>query len=247
MAARRFIELRETPSTNSALRSALEHDPALAGGTVLYTHRQTAGRGQRGNSWEAEPGMNITMSMLLRPAAVKARDQFTVSECVALGVARAAARHLPREIAVEVKWPNDIYAGDRKLCGILIENSLSGDAIGHTVAGIGLNVNQCCFLSDAPNPVSMAQLSGRDHDITVLMAEIADEIELLLSMPRGDVHRLYMDSLWRREGAHPYATPAGERFMARIAGVAPDGMLSLSLADGTLRRFAFKEVAAVID
>lgn len=243
---RLFIELAETPSTNSALRSAVADDPGLAGGCVLYTHRQTAGRGQRGNCWEAEPGMNVTMSMLLRPVGVKARDQFIVSECVALGVARVTRRYLPADVFVRVKWPNDIYAGDRKICGILIENSLSGDSISHSVAGIGLNVNQRVFRSDAPNPVSIAQLSGREHDVREIIAEIADEIDLLMSLPPREVHGEYLSSLWRGCGFYRYATPSGEIFCAEVAGVGLDGVLSLRDQAGAVRRFAFKEVAPLI-
>lgn len=225
---------------------AVAGNPALDGGCVLYTHRQTAGRGQRGNCWEAEPGMNVTMSMLLRPEGVKARDQFLVSECVALGVARVVCRHLPSGLAVKVKWPNDIYVGDGKICGILIENSLSGEYIGHSIAGIGLNVNQCVFRSDAPNPVSISQLSGREHDVDGIIAEIADEIELMMTLPPGEVHGEYLSSLWRARGNYRYATPHGEIFVAEIAGVGLDGMLSLRVDDGTVRRFAFKEVSALI-
>lgn len=242
---RRFIELAETPSTNTALRQLLAGDPSLPAGSVLFTHHQTAGRGQRGNTWEAEPGMNVTMSMLLRPHGVKARDQFAVSECVALAVATVAGRYLPA-YKVEVKWPNDIYVGDKKLCGILIENSLAGDSIDYSIAGIGLNVNQREFRSDAPNPVSIFQLAGVDSDPERIIAEIADEIEQLMSQPVADVHELYCGSLWRRKGIHRYLTADGEQLMAEIAGVGLDGILSLREAGGPVRSFAFKEVSAVL-
>lgn len=241
-----YIPLAETQSTNTALREALTADPALAAGTVVYTHRQTAGRGQRGNSWEAEPGMNVTMSMLLRPDDVNAREQFTVSERVALGVARVLGRHLPPSIPVEVKWPNDVYVGDKKICGILIENSLSGNRIDYSIAGIGINVNQTLFRSPAPNPVSLAQLTGMTFDVEGVMREVADEITALSAWDKDELHKLYHSSLWRRDGLHPYSTPDGTRFIAAIKSVAPDGYLTLLTDTGLIRRFAFKEVAAII-
>lgn len=241
-----FITLVETQSTNTALREALAADPELPAGTVVYTHRQTAGRGQRGNSWEAEPGMNVTMSMLLRPAGVNACEQFTVSERVALGVARVLCRYLPQSMPVEVKWPNDVYVGDRKICGILIENSLSGNRIDYSIAGIGINVNQTMFRSPAPNPVSLAQLTGLTLDVEKVMREVADEITAMSALDKDELHKLYCLSLWRRDGLHPYSTPDGHRFLAAIESVAPDGYLTLLTDTGRTRRFAFKEVAAIL-
>lgn len=241
-----FINLPQTLSTNAALRETLAANPDLPSGTVVYTHCQTAGRGQRGNSWEAEPGMNVTMSMLLRPGALEAREQFAVSECVALGVARVLDGYLPDGMAVEVKWPNDVYVGDKKICGILIENSLSGNRVDYSIAGIGINVNQLVFRSSAPNPVSIAQLTGHVCDVETVMREVADEIICLLDWDRGSLHDLYCRSLWRCEGMHPYMTPDGDCFFASILSVAPDGYLTLLTASGDTRRFAFKEIAAIL-
>lgn len=241
-----YIPIAETQSTNTALREALATDPDLPAGTVVYTHRQTAGRGQRGNSWEAEPGMNVTMSMLLRPDDVNAREQFTVSERVALGVARVLNRYLPQATPAEVKWPNDVYVGDKKICGILIENSLSGNHIDYSIAGIGINVNQTLFSSPAPNPVSLARLTGLTFDVEKMMREVADEITSLSARDKTELHKLYLSSLWRRRGLHPYSTPDGYRFLAAIESVAPDGYLTLLTDTGTLRRFAFKEVTAIL-
>jgi BirA family biotin operon repressor/biotin-[acetyl-CoA-carboxylase] ligase len=242
----RYIELAETPSTNTALRSMLADDSRIAGGTVVYTHRQTAGRGQRGNSWEAEPGMNATFSMLLRPEGIEARRQFVVSEMVALGVADALDSYLPAGKAAKVKWPNDIYVDDLKICGILIENSLSGNTIDYSIAGIGLNVNQRRFVSDAPNPVSIANLTGTDNDVVEVMGRVADAILDLSALSADDIHRRYLDRLWRRQGWHPYRLPDGEVFEAVIADVATDGTLWLTHRDATSHGYLFKEVSAIV-
>ena len=123
-------------------------------GAVIATREQTAGRGQRGNSWEAEPGKNLTFSMLLRPRGLHAARQFELSMVVSLAIADAIDALLPQGVRTAVKWPNDIYIGMEKVCGILIENRLAGPFIEYSVAGIGININQRRFLSDAPNPTS---------------------------------------------------------------------------------------------
>lgn len=239
-----LIELDESPSTNTYLSSIAS---TSAHGTVVTARSQTAGRGQRGNSWESEPGANITMSILLRPDELHPSRQFLISEAVSLAVTEVLRRYLTGH-NVSIKWPNDIYVGDRKICGILIENVITPQCILHSVAGLGINVNQERFLSDAPNPVSMRQLTGESYDVAGLTREIADAILAEISALESPVlHRRYLDSLWRREGLHPYRDAVrGENVMASIADVAPDGILSLRLKSGEVRKYAFKEVVALL-
>lgn len=223
----------ECASTNAAIRRDAPH------GYALMALRQTAGRGQRGNTWEAEPGKNITLSLMLRPRDLDASRQFEVSEAVALGIL-----NLLRELGIDgvsVKWPNDIYVNDRKICGILIENALSGRQIARSIAGIGLNVNQTEFRSDAPNPVSISQLTGREYPIIELAEAMVAKI--LARLDRGDNHTDYLDNLWRRSGEHLWQTPDGTRFHAAIEGVDSDGHLRLT---GRPTPFAFKEVSPVL-
>ncbi len=239
----RVIRLDSTGSTNTHAATVADQ---LGHGDVVIARSQTAGRGQRGNSWEAEPGLNLTFSLMLRPEGVRADEQFLVSEAVALGVAEVLGRHLPGT-EVSVKWPNDIYAGDRKICGILIENVISGTGLVRSIAGIGINVNQRRFLSDAPNPVSMRQIAGRDFDLDTLLDEVTDRILALTS----DLHALpgpYAARLWRREGVHPFIdhTRGGITFDASITSVSPMGMLTLTDTDGVARQYAFKEISFVI-
>lgn len=238
------IELPETPSTNTW---AKEHANELSHGDIVVTPCQTAGRGQRGNTWEAEPGKNLTFSILLRPECIQPADQFLISEIVSLAVADTIADALAsagHPLPVMVKWPNDIYVSDHKIAGILIEHSIYGQNIGHTVAGIGLNVNQSRFISDAPNPVSMAQLARREFELSPIMHRIRDNVATQLLNPNPKAtHSRYHRLLWRNDGKeHPFATPQGEHFSASIAEVAPTGILTL-LVDGARRSFAFKEVS----
>ena len=251
-----IINIEETASTNSYLsRIAAES----AHGTVVSAYRQTAGRGQRGNSWESEPGKNLTFSILLKGTGVAPSGQFSLSEACALGVARTLRRYIGQ---ASVKWSNDIYYGDSKICGMLIEHSLSGGKIDHTIAGIGINVNQTVFRSDAPNPISMAMVAGHEFDTGEVLESVCQEIlRLCASLPSASasLHKEFLGSLYRRDGIYPYRSaicsvsvdgketiPAGAEFEAAILDVAPDGILSLQTTSGSIHRFAFKEVSFII-
>lgn len=235
------------PSVASTNTWAKTHAQTLNHGDIVVTSHQSAGRGQRGNRWEAEPGKNLTFSIFLRPVAISPAEQFVISEIVSLAVAYTLRCHLPPAIAenVAVKWPNDIYVNDRKIGGILIEHTISGTGISHTVVGIGLNVNQTIFLSDAPNPVSMAMLANHQYDLCALMNELGASIVDSINSPKhAETHAAYLTSLWRNDGRmHPFSTPDGTTFQARIADVASNGILRLATPEGIIRDFAFKEVA----
>lgn len=237
----RKIWIEETGSTNSWVKERLED---LEAPVMAIARCQTAGRGQRGNSWESEPGKNLTFSLLVKPSGLKAVRQFALSEAAALAMADALAAY---GIEAAVKWPNDIYVGSRKIAGILIENSIMGDQLTTSIIGIGLNVNQTLFLSDAPNPVSMAQISRRKFHLGEVANTVGGELEKRLgSLAAGEsMHDEYKSRLWRSDGRHyPFKeTAGGEEFTARIADVGESGHLILELSDGCRRKYAFKEVA----
>lgn len=254
-------------STSTYLKANCEGLPQYA---VVVAADQTAGRGQRGNSWESEPGKNLLLSMLYYPpASFHPANQFLISKVVSLAVARAVDRLLVGSEAPEVcvKWPNDIYVGDLKVCGILIEHSLvSASAIGHTVIGIGLNVNQREFRSGAPNPVSIISYTGKETCVDEALGILREELVASLQRLDGDlreIDREYRSRLWRRDGFHPYiplvaslapaptavkVEVAAEQgvFYAEIVDVEASGPLVLRLPDGETRRFNFKEVAPVL-
>lgn len=240
--------IEESASTNSYVSSNLS---LLSPPVFVMTLNQTAGRGQRGNSWESAPGENITGSLYHCPQGVEAIAQFAISEAVSLAVVESL-RFFGLE--AKVKWPNDIYVGDKKICGILIEHSLLGSRIMHSISGIGLNVNQKEFVSDAPNPVSMSLLTGRDYEIVEVAARLAACLEQFLAMAedenqRAALHEKYMSALWRCDGAnHPFLdSSSGKRFEARIVDVEPQGYLRLLNEDGATLRYAFKEVAFLLN
>ncbi|MCM1028348.1 MAG: biotin--[acetyl-CoA-carboxylase] ligase [Pseudoflavonifractor sp.] len=246
------IILPQASSTNSEMASRLQ---SLPHGTIIRAIEQTAGRGQRGNSWEAEPGANLTMSLLLRDLPFSPAAQFVISEIAALAVAHAVASRLPSSVAssVAVKWPNDIYVGNKKIAGILIECGITGQSISHAIIGIGLNINQLSFLSPAPNPVSLRQLipSLPILDIDPIAKEIRQDIlrEIVPDIDAASIHHRYLALLWRRQGFHTWRiSKTGEIINAAISGVSPEGFISLLPQGSTspLAPLAFKEVEAIL-
>ncbi len=240
--------LNETDSTNSYMKL---HASDFCHGQALMALSQTAGRGQRGNHWEAEPGKNLSVSIILRHTELPAQHHFYISEIVSLAVAQIVEEIIGE--AATVKWPNDIYVGNSKISGILIENTLTGAYIDTSIAGIGLNVNQITFRSSAPNPISIAQITHSVHNITDIAHTLVDRIMSLyqrhISTPqtRDALHSLWLARLWRKEGYHPYIdTATGHHFTARISDVQPTGHLILAEPTGPTRRYAFKEVSAIL-
>ena len=241
------VHLEEVDSTNAyIMRNAAE----LEAPVMVTAYSQTAGQGQRGNSWESAPGENLTFSIFYRPAELQPMAQFAMSEAVALAVVDFLRVH---GVEAKVKWPNDIYVGDRKICGILIRHSITGTRVDYSVIGVGVNVNQMEFLSDAPNPVSIGQLTGQRYDIASLYAEIASIVESRLVQIgdedyRKSLHVEFMSSLWRGDGKeYPFTdTASGKTFSAAISGIETHGPMTLRLSDGTERTYAFKEVSFVL-
>ena len=221
--------------------------PQYVEGDIILAQRQTAGRGQRGHTWESREGENLTFSLLLEPLFLSPSEQFLISECVALGVCDALMHY---GIEAQIKWTNDIYIGDRKLAGILIEHKLQGSALARTVAGIGLNVNQKAFSDDLPNPISMAQTTGREFDREEVLQTVATSLmaryEQLREGGAKELQADYHQRLYRLGQEHCYALPDGSRFRGIIRGVEPTGALRIENERGELLSFLFKEVEFVI-
>ncbi len=239
-----IVKLEAIGSTNTYI-DQIDVADSLSEGYVIVAHSQTAGRGQRGNSWEAAPGKNLTFSYLLRPHDVVAHEQFILSQAVALAVVDVLSRYAD---GFSVKWPNDIYYCDKKIAGILIEHNLTGSHISRTIVGIGLNINQASFVSDAPNPVSLLQIMGREYDLDEVLSAILQATAMRYAMCNDDregLRQAYANVLYRREGYYRYRDADGE-FEAAIRDVRPDGYLLLVDRAGREREYAFKEVAFVI-
>ena len=240
-----IIHIDETDSTNGWLRSFIatgEYGQDLCHSDtniVVVAEYQTAGRGCGTNSWESERGKNLTFSVLIRPEGIPARRQFHISMAVSLAVCEALGQHIGD---LSIKWPNDIYWRNGKIAGMLIENQLQGEVIRSSVIGIGLNVNQQLFRSNAPNPVSLWQITGQETDRKQLLDDI---LRCLGHYLHHDIRQQYMQMLYRRKGFHPYTDKNGA-FMAEIMDVEDDGHLVLLDDSGQRRRYAFKEVQFVV-
>ncbi|MCM1005402.1 MAG: biotin--[acetyl-CoA-carboxylase] ligase [Prevotella sp.] len=243
------LHFNTLPSTYTYIA---ENAANMASGTVVTADYQTAGRGQRGNTWESQAGKNLLFAMLLRMTDFPVRSQFLISEAMSLAIVKTLRDVCALEC--KVKWPNDIYTSDRKICGILISHSVEaarpgGEAhIAHSVLSAGINLNQTEFLSDAPNPVSAIQLNGRqtnrDTFLNELISNLQTYINRLKQADTAAIHSEYMSTLWRADGApHPfYDVLTGQRFNATIYAVEPLGHLVLRTPDAQLRRYAFKEI-----
>lgn len=255
-----ILNLSDVDSTNSYISRNVA---SLNSNVVVTTDCQTAGRGQRGNSWEAEPYKNLTFSILLRPQNFPANRQFAISQAVAISVVNAVKELC--NVDLKIKWPNDIYFKDKKLCGILIEHAVIGTELMHTIAGIGLNVNQQQFFSDAPNPVSLLQITGKVTDRNSLLLKIANEIvnsiDNIINTKNYDaVHQQFMKHLWRNDMLlHKFCdVETGKIFSGYVGEIEPTGHLNVyeptTLStdyfdrDNCFRhRYAFKEVEWILD
>ena len=231
-----------TASTNDDAR-----DEKYREGDVVWADFQTAGRGQRGHVWHSQKGENLTFSVVLEPLFVPIAEQFSVSEVVALSLVDMLAEY---GIEAKIKWTNDIYVGDKKLVGILIEHSLSSATLRRTIVGVGINVNQTEFDSSIPNPVSMAQLLGKQLDAEEVLKCFTNHLqhnyESLREGAKAELHERYNNLLYRKNEWHTYALPSGERFRAKIVGTAPSGALCLENEQGETKDYLFKEVEFVI-
>lgn len=247
-----IIYIPEIDSTSSELHRQLR-DYDLPHGYCIITDYQTDGYGQASNRWESDRAQNLLFSLLLRPHVIDPSEQFVITEIVTLSILRALQPEISEEITV--KWPNDIYVRDRKLCGMLIENTLCGHKIDSCIVGIGINVNQTEFRSEAPNPISLGQISGHGYDRAGLLKPIIENILALYDDLvrdntigfRRQLHDYYLSHLYRRTGYHSYKTPSGQPFLATIHDITPQGLLVLRDEEETFRHYAYKEVIFLPD
>ena len=205
---------------------------------VVVADYQTAGRGCGTNHWESERGKNLLFSMLLHPHSIHASSQFHISMAVSLAICEALGQRIGD---IAIKWPNDIYWRNGKIGGILIENTLQGPVIKDSIIGVGLNVNQREFHSDAPNPVSLWQICENETDREQLLQDILHAFDRLMGQ---ELRQQYLSLLYRRQGYHPYVDKDGA-FMAEIVTVEDDGHLVLLDDNGKERRYAFKEIVFI--
>ena len=264
----RMIELDEVDSTNKFLRHL--DTPGDRRMTLVTAEFQTAGRGADTNRWESARGENLLLSLRVMPSKLPVSRMFALSEAAALAVRDSLTpdpsprrgenwqqKSLPPRGEVggglSVKWPNDIYYGDSKVAGILIENDLQGPLVQRSTIGIGINVNQRRFLSDAPNPRSLADIVGHDVERRFVLERFMESFTRYFRQIEGGnteaidaLHETYKSHLYRLGEEHKYTDGMGV-FVATLIDVEPSGHLILRDTEGTLRRYAFKEVRFSLD
>jgi len=237
---RKIIRLNEIDSTNRYLREYQETEDEEM--IVAVADYQTAGKGQGVHTWESEDGKNLLFSIQVHPHWVPVRRQFVLSMAEALALKDALDSYVD---GITLKWPNDVYWNDKKISGTLIETSVDSKGIKTCIFGTGVNVNQTVFRSDAPNPVSLAQILGHEVDREEVLQKILDAFEryyeLLRRADYQDVSGIYHLALYRRKGYHRYQDADGE-FEGAFVEVEDDGHLILHDKKGVIRSYAFGEL-----
>jgi BirA family transcriptional regulator, biotin operon repressor / biotin---[acetyl-CoA-carboxylase] ligase len=241
----KLLFLENLPSTNSYSASLIRENEVMEG-TIVYTNYQSAGRGQPGNKWESEENKNLLISIILFPAMIVPSDQFLLSMSVSLGICDFLERFTS---GISVKWPNDIYVKNDKIAGILIENSVMGDQIEYSIAGIGININQTRFSSELPNPVSLTNLTGKEYDLTDCLSKLASDLDrrykMLISGDFDLVRLDYISRLFRHNKWSKYKDLNSE-FNGRILSVSDAGKLVVEMEDRSVNEYDFKEIDFIL-
>ena len=228
-------------STNTHATKLLSKSNPLDG-TVILTYNQTAGRGQIGSKWESAPDKNVNMSIILYPKFLAAREQFNLNAVVSLAIFDVVSLYAKD---VKVKWPNDIYIAKKKVAGILIQNTLTGKNIQSAVVGVGLNVNQSEFTSDAPNPTSLKLETGEDVDLSQVVEEIVQALEKrylqLKSGKSKQIRMEYITHLYRFGKPFTFQRENETYFTGIITGISSLGKLVIDTETGE-EEFGLKEV-----
>lgn len=234
----RFEFLEQTSSTNN-----IAAEGGYGHGDLVVADFQSSGRGQRGNIWSSHRADNLTFSMVIA-ADIPIHRQFYISKAVSVGIASALSEICDKQ--VKIKWPNDIYIGDKKICGILIENDIRSSAISKSVVGIGLNVNQRQFDRALPNPTSISIETGEDQSridvLERLYNQIMRHIEMLIDGDLETLDRRYMDSLYLLNTWHRYNDPLRGEVYGRIVDVEKDGALIIECKNFERFKYYFKEI-----
>ena len=237
------IRLEKVDSTNRYASDLLAGSVPLEG-TVVSTQNQFEGKGQLNNSWLSEAGMNITLSVILYPTFLLPIEQFALNQAMSLAVCETIRHYLPADVTI--KWSNDIYVADKKIAGLLIQNTISSAKIISSIIGIGINVNQTMFAAILPNPTSLRLEMNRVFEIEEVMRLLFEKIDLFYNQLRSRnfsfLQKNYLQRLYRLQKVSLFKNSKGERFEGKIINVSPIGRLMIQTDTG-VEEFGFKEIS----
>ncbi len=244
----KIIALDLVGSTNDYILDKIKAGIISEEGTVVIANKQSAGKGLENNVWESEAGKNLTFSILLKPGFLKADQQFQLTKIISLAVYDYITGHLPNE-QVKIKWPNDIYVGNNKIAGILINNTIKGKEIMYTIVGIGLNINQRAFISDAPNPISLWHYLNRDLKIKSCLKDVLSHLDCRYQQLRNSesyqINSDYRNALYRLNDYNLF-NYKNSIISARITGVSEYGQIQLLQKNGLEITCDLKEIEFII-
>lgn len=232
-------------STNAFL-AAIVSQKHVKHGTIVRAKHQYAGKGQLNKQWISEENLNLTCSILLKPDKWFARDQFLLSVITSLALRATISEHV---LNCTIKWPNDIYVNDQKICGVLIQNALMKDLIQHSIIGVGVNVNQTNFDKDLPNPTSLKLEIKEDFDIDTLLIQFCMVFEQFYQQVLlgniDHVWKAYESHLYRYHTECVFQDRKGAQMIGKIMGVEPDGKLQI-LQNNSLNSYSLHEISMLI-
>ncbi len=239
---KKILRLASCTSTNNFAADILSQNPH-ENGTLIMTESQTQGRGQRGNIWEAEAGKNLTFSFIFKPDSLLAVDHFRLNMAVCLAIDDFLILFLDKH-KVKIKWSNDIYFEDRKLGGVLIENTISEQKIRHSIIGIGLNINQLNFKN--PKAVSLAMLTNKQYNLENLLEKLGENLEkriLQIRQQNATLRTEYLQNLYWYQETHFFRVDEQE-ISGQILGIDQTGNLALQIGQ-KIQYFGFKEIVFI--
>jgi BirA family transcriptional regulator, biotin operon repressor / biotin---[acetyl-CoA-carboxylase] ligase len=217
-------------------------------GSAVLADFQTTGKGLGSNTWESAKKENLLTSIILYPEFLPAGKQFMLNKIISLSVKECVRYYVGSE-NVKIKWPNDIYIKNRKISGILSQNSLSGNQIIYTIAGVGLNVNQTVFPDHLPNPVSLKMITGKQYRVKNVLSQLQQTLvrfyTLLANDKSTEIDNMYLQSLFNYNITAKYRS-GGKEWYGKITGVSQYGHLIVE-RDGQTCAFDLKEIAYFID
>lgn len=241
----KIIKINSVDSTNVYFSNLLK-EYKYAEGSIVSALFQSKGKGLGQNTWESEKAKNLILSLVLYPDFVPLEKNFLLSKVISLGLVNylhAKTNH------IKIKWPNDIYYQDKKIAGILIENSIKGSTIHRSIIGIGLNLNQKTFLSDAPNPVSLSQITEKNYSIDQEIVKLRQNIRFFYDKLKAgkfeEINKEYLKCLYRFNEIHLFRSE-NETFKGKISGVNEFGHLQLLTEDQRTLEFDFKEIEFIL-